>query len=573
MHTLSSTDLPTWLIISSAVLAAIICVLNVTVLIAFIIQHTLRKPQHYYLASLAAADFMVGFISIPFFLQYMYLDRWVLGQWICDAWLTLDFTACMASKMGVFLLTTDRFLLLTFPWKYKNYQTKRNIGILIAVVWINAIILFTTAIAGWSSLVDDGKTREEGSCHVQFMEDRVFTLMWVIEYWMPLVYMCVLYRRICVIALAVYKSSGFKWFWYSNHPTGSIQSDTRKLQTVIRLKSNSVTPQTLGLSTSGSSKKDNSKTDLGDQGVCDGSAQDPCSVTITPDKDVDHIANLRNLEINFESTLCKGEKETGDWSPTTKNGVFSPSPTDTNGKMETASKETDTNRKATKSHVDFVMNEKSKTGPDGAVINGKTTKAPNKAVTSGKAALSHVETVTNGKATKALKEFVMNEKSKNAHNDANKTDVTTPSAVREVTTLKDQCGADAADDGVESTSRSRMNCADVKRNTRGLRRFREIVCLTRQNLVRKRVYESHVRTAIKRVTLILGAFIVCWTPYNVMVFIIAVGGYTNVNTTAYTVTYWICYLNSAVNPLCYALANPELKRTFIRILKLDWHMA
>ncbi|OAF64538.1 G-protein coupled receptor [Intoshia linei] len=78
--------------------------------------------------------------------------------------------------------------------------------------------------------------------------------------------------------------------------------------------------------------------------------------------------------------------------------------------------------------------------------------------------------------------------------------------------------------------------------------------------------------AFNTISIIVGVFIFCWMPWHIMSMIVSIcGSYKCVNAMLYDISYWMCYLNSPINPFCYALANKTFQKTFIRILKFKWN--
>ncbi|VDD85720.1 unnamed protein product [Enterobius vermicularis] len=86
---------------------------------------------------------------------------------------------------------------------------------------------------------------------------------------------------------------------------------------------------------------------------------------------------------------------------------------------------------------------------------------------------------------------------------------------------------------------------------------------------KKKIERKQERKAAKTLSAILLAFIITWTPYNVVVCWEALYK-GSIPEVYFHIAYALCYINSTINPLCYALCNARFRRTYLRILKGNW---
>lgn len=93
-----------------------------------------------------------------------------------------------------------------------------------------------------------------------------------------------------------------------------------------------------------------------------------------------------------------------------------------------------------------------------------------------------------------------------------------------------------------------------------------ITSKARVGLRHKSKSENRARKALRTISFILGAFVLCWTPYHILALVSSFCETSCINTHLFYFTYFLCYTNSPINPFCYALANAQFKRAFYRVI-------
>ncbi|NXS47757.1 HRH3 protein, partial [Balaeniceps rex] len=161
---------------------------NALVILAFVVDRSLRTQGNFFFLNLAIADLLVGGFCIPLYIPYVLTGEWRLGRGLCKLWLVVDYLVCTASVFNIVLISFDRFISVTKAVSYRAQKgMTRNAILKMITVWIAAFLLYGPAILSWEHIAQKS-ILPEGECHAEFFYNWYFLMIAsTIEFFTPFI--------------------------------------------------------------------------------------------------------------------------------------------------------------------------------------------------------------------------------------------------------------------------------------------------------------------------------------------------------------------------------------------------
>ncbi|KAM4797381.1 5-hydroxytryptamine receptor 1F [Rhinophrynus dorsalis] len=182
-----------------SVLTLMTTAINSLVIAAIIVTRKLHHPANYLICSLAVTDFLVAVLVMPFSIMYIVKETWIMGQAVCDIWLSVDITCCTCSILHLSAIALDRYRAITDAVEYARKRTSRHAAFMISVVWIISIFISMPPLF-WRH---QGNNRED-ECIIKH-DHIVFTIYSTFgAFYIPLALILILYYKIYKAAKSLY---------------------------------------------------------------------------------------------------------------------------------------------------------------------------------------------------------------------------------------------------------------------------------------------------------------------------------------------------------------------------------
>ncbi|CAK1585683.1 unnamed protein product [Parnassius mnemosyne] len=556
--------------IIGSVLSVLTVVGNSMVMISIKIDKQLQTISNYFLFSLAVADFAVGLISMPLFTMFTIFGYWPLGPHVCDTWLALDYLASNASVLNLLIISFDRYFSVTRPLTYRAKRTTRRAKVMIGGAWGFSLVLWPPWIYAWP-YIDGERKVPPHECYIQFIETNQFITFGtaIAAFYVPVTVMCILYYKIWRETKKRQKDlpnlQGGKKHDSSKRSNSS--DETREVDGRARSESGDADSvyhvrgalhdqrwrDNQGTNLQGtrrgwkaiqawciawwhSGREDLEDTEAEEEQSDPGYAT-PVSVETPLQSSVSRCTSLNVIRDPFAARGGSGGSTAGDGGT---------SPLRRNFENPTAP---------------IPAARDSRSLPPNTRINTAASPAPKSA--SADSVYTILIRLPDADTERPSIKMI--------------TEESPPSNAR--TQYRPPTRGDSEFNlhpgGHAALTRRTSHIQDVRipLNAKIIPKQLAGKGITSKQPKKKKTQEKKQETkAAKTLSAILLSFIITWTPYNILVLLKPLTACTKcIPDELWSFFYALCYINSTINPVCYALCNATFRRTYVRILTCKWH--
>ncbi|MGH0158690.1 UNVERIFIED_CONTAM: hypothetical protein FKN15_064085 [Acipenser sinensis] len=179
-----------------SVLAVMTTAINSLVITAIIVTRKLHHPANYLICSLAVTDFLVAILVMPFSIVYIVKETWIMGQVVCNIWLSVDITCCTCSILHLSAIALDRYRAITDAVEYSRKRTPKHAALMISVVWVISIFISMPPLFWTANKEDECLIKHS---HIGFAIYSTFGAFYI-----PLALILILYYKIYRAAKTLY---------------------------------------------------------------------------------------------------------------------------------------------------------------------------------------------------------------------------------------------------------------------------------------------------------------------------------------------------------------------------------
>ena len=176
---------------------------NGLVVAAVISVERLRSVANMFIVSLAIADITVAVLVMPVSLLQEVSPNLEISSIFCYFWISCDVTCCTASILHLCVISLDRYLAISSPFKYRKRMPRKRAAIMICAVWICSIaISFGPVFLGWFTHED---VHYELDIHLHSCGLINITRFYAVvssstSFFVPLIVMIIVYVKIYTVA-------------------------------------------------------------------------------------------------------------------------------------------------------------------------------------------------------------------------------------------------------------------------------------------------------------------------------------------------------------------------------------